>query len=376
MQIRRALKQFTAGALDLSGARSGIAAIRRSRAGGRRVIVLGYHRVCADFAEEWAQSIESCLISRDTFARHVEFLSERSELATMSRAVDVLAGRAWAGRDLAVITFDDGYKDVLENAKPILDAAFAPATLYVSSDVVARRGYFLHDRLFTLLALWQRSESLLRRLASRLRSSRVGRRLQVAGRPPPLGTRSHRAACTCRARPPDQRDERGGSGLHRSAVFRSRPRLDRCPSLAADGWEIGSHTMGHSVLTHLTSGEIEADLRTSKAAIESAIGKPVRHFAYCNGYYNDSVIDALKRTGFASAVTTEDRLNRAGEDPFRVARRVLWEGSTLGATETSDSLLACQLDDTWAALGFNASESGHRPGPAIKVDFDQQRRLA
>src|SRR5947209_5266431 len=100
MELRKAAKTLAALASDRSGLRTAISHGRRLAAGGRRVVVLGYHRVCSDFEFERQRAIESCLISRSTFAKHVAFLSEHFELATMTRAVDVLSGRASASRDL------------------------------------------------------------------------------------------------------------------------------------------------------------------------------------------------------------------------------------------------------------------------------------
>jgi peptidoglycan/xylan/chitin deacetylase (PgdA/CDA1 family) len=374
MDIRRTAKQVAAIGLDWSGARHLIAARRRIRAGGRRVLVFGYHRVCSDFEAERARSIETCLISRATFTQHVAFLSRHFELVTMSRALEVLAGRERAPRDVAAITFDDGYRDVLENAAPVLRAAGAPATLYVSSAVVARAGQFPHDRLYTLLQRWQQSQSLFRQTAPTALLDRLAPITALPGGPriwlhelidrlPPAELEHLIADLTdsdpVQARPPATAEALDWTGVR---------------SLSADGWEIGAHTTGHFVLTHLDRPAIEAELRACRSAIEKAIRRPVEHFAYCNGYYNDTVIDALRRCGFVSAVTTEDRLNRIGDDPFRIARRVVWEGTARGSAGTSASLLACQLDDTWSAFGFNASEPGFRSEPQGGVS--SERRLA
>jgi peptidoglycan/xylan/chitin deacetylase (PgdA/CDA1 family) len=150
---------------------------------------------------------------------------------------------------------------------------------------------------------------------------------------------------------------------------------DDVRALDAGGVEIGAHTTSHCVLTHLPGHDVEADLRRSREAIENALGKSVRHFAYCNGYYNETVIAALKRTGYMSAVTTEDRLNRLGDDPFRIGRRVLWEKSAWGTSgQLSRDLLACQLDDAWSTLGFDASESGQRPEPSKRTNTPHEER--
>jgi len=81
--------------------------------------------------------------------------------------------------------------------------------------------------------------------------------------------------------------------------------------------------------------------------------KPVRHFAYCNGYYSAGVAQALKAEGFASAVTTEDMPNTPGIDPFALKRKVLWENSSAGVLGFySKPLIACQFENTLGMLAL------------------------
>lgn len=361
MEARRTFKAAAAYALQKTAAARAMVAARRMLAGGRRVVILGYHRVCDDFPTERSSSIESCLISRDTFRRHVEFLAGRFELATVSRAVEVLSGRARADRDLAVITFDDGYQDVLTNALPVLRDWNAPATMYVSTGVVEHGGHFLHDRLYTLLCSFSTSEHLRQQTPPTARRM-IEEAREAAGRGPVRLWLHHLidrhapdaleglADCLAAAAP-DSVPPRGAIALGWEGVR----------ELAANGFEIGAHTVSHCVLTHLDTARIDREVRASREALEGRLGAAVRHFAYCNGYYNAAVIEVLKRRGFVSGVTTEDRLNRLGDDPFRLARRCQWEGSALGpGGRVSENLLACQLDDVWATLGLGASESGLR----------------
>lgn len=373
--LKKRAKVAAAFAINRSGLRLAIQAGQRLRAGGRRVVVLGYHRVTDDFERERHLGIESCLISQQTFKQHVQWLSSRFELATMSRAVEVLQGRASAERDVAAITFDDGYADVLEHALPVLQALRAPATLYVSSAVVEREGFFPHDRLYALLRRHEQSAAM------RLRTPPFTSAL--------LDRPWHGTPKTAKQWLHDLLQERSPDEIERicdELTFAAENAVPKLPSsMKALGWagvralrdggfEIGAHTTSHAVLANVPVELAEQDLIASKAAIERAIESPVKHFAYCNGYYNDDFIDALKRAGYTSAVTTEDRINRIGSDPFRIARRVVWEGTARGSSHTSPNLLACQLDGTWSALGFDASESGRRPSaPAFREPL---RRLA
>lgn len=375
MEARKALKSAIALAVNRTGARSAIARARRFAAGGRRVVVLGYHRVTEDFEADRQNAIESCLISRRTFDAHLSFLQEEFELASMSRAVEVLTGQAKADRDLAVITFDDGYRDVLENALPVLQHHRAPATLYLSSGVVETRGYFPHDRLYSLLLEWH-GNAAMRARANTFELERIESASAMMGPQPKSWLyhliRHHSAAelerlCQALQAIADRPVPPPSSA--RALSWDDVRALDAC------GVEIGAHTTSHCVLTHLPGHDVEADLRRSREAIERALGKPVRHFAYCNGYYNETVIAALKRTGYMSAVTTEDRLNRLGDDPFRIGRRVLWEKSAWGTSgQLSRDLLACQLDDAWSTLGFDASESGQRPEPSNRTNTPHEER--
>jgi peptidoglycan/xylan/chitin deacetylase (PgdA/CDA1 family) len=378
MKAKAAVKELAAVALHRSGARRVLAGVRRVVAGGRRVLVFGYHRVCEDFEAEAGRSIESCLISRETLRAHVAFLAGRFELATMSRAVEVLSGRAAAPRDLAVLTFDDGYADVLEHGLPVLQEFEAPATVYVSSGVIGEARSFPHDQLYSLLVAWSRTESM------RARTPAFARQLIEGVRREPARDLPRRWVYRLiREHEPAELERLCAELAAAAEVTALLPPAARAldwegvRALSAAGWEIGAHTVGHAVVTHLGREDLERELSESRRTIEQRIGMPVRHFAYCNGYYNRLVIDALRRHGYASAVTTEDRLNRLGDDPYRIARRVLWEGSARGASgRLSPSLLACQLDDAWAAIGLDASEPGERPERIVPTRPVETRRFA
>lgn len=377
-EAKVAAKTLTAAAVHHSGARKVIASIRRMAAGGRRVVILGYHRVAADFEAERANAIESCIIGRRSFEAHVAFLAGNFELATMSRALDVLAGRATATRDLAVITFDDGYRDVLENAVPVLRDFRAPATIYISSGVVENGGHFPHDRLHALLVAWQGSERMRERIPQRARSVLEQARRQAGGGARQwvghlIETRSPavlEVLCDDLAEASDR--------LALPAPGTRALDWDGVRELAANDFEIGAHTVHHCVLTRLSPEARAYELRASKAAIEAAIGRPVRHFAYCNGYYNDAVIRAVREAGYVSALTTEDRLNFRGQDPYRLARRVVWEGSGRGPLgRMSRSMIACQLDEAWISLGLSRCVPGEQADCYAEEGAPQQaRRLA
>jgi peptidoglycan/xylan/chitin deacetylase (PgdA/CDA1 family) len=130
----------------------------------------------------------------------------------------------------------------------------------------------------------------------------------------------------------------------------------------AQGVITGAHSAEHTVLTNQPLDEARREIAQCKAALEKGLRTPVRHFAYCNGYYSAGVAQALKAEGFVSAVTTEDMPNTPGIDPYALKRKVLWEASSAGVLGIySKPLIACQFEDTFGMLALQKPVMGARP---------------
>ncbi len=87
------MKVAAAGLLHYSGLRKALAAYRRGQSGGRRILIVSYHRVVEDFTGELQRSIPGLLISQETFRRHLEEAAAAGyEFASIGDAVDVMAG--------------------------------------------------------------------------------------------------------------------------------------------------------------------------------------------------------------------------------------------------------------------------------------------
>lgn len=68
--------------------------------------------------------------------------------------------------------------------------------------------------------------------------------------------------------------------------------------LAANGWEIGSHTRSHPHLTELDDDQLDEELRGSRADIEEALGAPCTSIAYPYGACDSRVGLAAARAGY------------------------------------------------------------------------------
>ena len=78
---------------------------------------------------------------------------------------------------------------------------------------------------------------------------------------------------------------------------------DELGELADAGWEIGSHTVSHPMLTRVADEELRAELADSRAAVEAALGRECRALAYPYGDFDDRVARAAGAAGYAAAGT-------------------------------------------------------------------------
>ncbi|HEY3447945.1 MAG TPA: polysaccharide deacetylase family protein [Myxococcales bacterium] len=350
---RSAAKAVAAGALHYSGLQRVLSRASRIAAGGRRVLILSYHRVVEDFESESRRVIPGLLVSRATFERHLDELGRGYDIVPLDEALDVVAGRGRPRRDVAVITFDDGYQDVYEHAFPVLRRRGLPATVYLATRYVGSSERFLHDRLYRLL-----------RTALEADQVRPGRNVLA-------GSMAAQAASVVdqliSTRPNADLEElvaRLESGLGRANLAAlgsgSVMTWDQARAMSRAGIVFGGHTVRHVVLTHESEEAIERELSESKADLERELGVPAVHFAYPNGFYDRRVVTALVRLGYRSAVTTEDLPNQVGGDPFRLRRKTLWENFSRGPFGYSATLTSCHLDDVFTLLALTRPVKGER----------------
>jgi peptidoglycan/xylan/chitin deacetylase (PgdA/CDA1 family) len=101
-----------------------------------RIPILTYHAVLPLAPGEQVRGA----VPLETFRAQVAFLARRGFTALdPGRAAVLLQGRGAPVRRPVVLTFDDGYRCVLEHALPVLEAAGLCATLYVVTERVGGR---------------------------------------------------------------------------------------------------------------------------------------------------------------------------------------------------------------------------------------------
>ena len=81
--------------------------------------------------------------------------------------------------------------------------------------------------------------------------------------------------------------------------------------LASEGWEVGSHTRSHPMLTQIDDAALSRELSDSRSECEDRLGRPCRTIAYPYGDLDGRVAAAARDAGYDAGAT----LRRDRRDP-------------------------------------------------------------
>lgn len=292
------------------------------------ILVLAYHRVTPDDeAPRWFYP-ERC-VTTSTFERQLEVLKRHYDCVSLEDLDAILAGERPLRRPVALVTFDDGYRDLYEEAWPVLQRLDIPALCFLSLGFVEGKRSFWFDRLALGLETWDRDAERRARLRPLLpealaaafearapRRERLQRAVAFLLRLPMRDRRALMKRLLPELLP--QRGEPVGEALTWSQVR----------ELRAGGIAIGAHGCSHTQLTRLSPEEIWREVQDSLHGVAQGCGTAVEAFAYPHGGVDDEVRRTVDQAGVRAAFTLEPRENRPGDDPLRLGRRNVCEESS------------------------------------------------
>jgi len=205
------------------------------------------------------------------FRAVLKWLAAEANVLTFSDLVSAIRDKRVPPNAVA-ITFDDGFRDTLTVAWPLLKEYGLPATLYTPTDSIGSQELLPLHKLYYHKLL---TGPLVPASNSWARGDFMHKLLRETPPPtPPLG---------------------------RELYLNWDELRTRC----AEGMEIGGHTCSHPWMAGLPAEEQRREIVESKAVMEKNLGRPVEHFAYPFGYRGTSFTDVtleIVRRHFTSAV--------------------------------------------------------------------------
>lgn len=257
----------------------------------------------------------------DEFDTMMSWVQRQFTVIPLSEAVRRLADGSLPPA-AAAITFDDGYRDNLEVAAPILKRRGLPATLFVACGFIDG-GIMFNDVVIE---------------AVRATSMPMLELPELGVGPFPMSTLDQRRAALSRLLPAikhlpsEKRREAVDSLAKRARVTLPRDLMMTTAQLrqfAASGFEIGSHTENHPILAVLHDTEAHGEISRGRDSLERMLDQRISLFAYPNGRwgrdFDERHVAMAKQCGFDAAFSTEPGVGTRGSDMWNLPRFTPWD---------------------------------------------------
>jgi peptidoglycan/xylan/chitin deacetylase (PgdA/CDA1 family) len=263
-----------------------------------------------------------------------EFSRQMNLLARFYHAIAASDLRKWRtaseqwSRSPVLVTFDDGYRNNLTYAAPVLEHFGIPAVINISTGYISTRRVLWPDEVYLRVLNWPKETLPLPDGHLEMKfPARLRKRRKLAG--------MIREWCK---RFPDDRITEYLAQLREFEIPSLRDEAyaflswDEVRILSRRGFEIGSHTVEHPILTRVCPERLSFELTQSKRVIEQETGSECRCFSYPNGGRLDLspyVIEGVRSAGYSVAFTVRGARASVHDDPLLLDRVYLPEADSL-----------------------------------------------
>lgn len=283
--------------------------------GRGKLSILIYHQVLAT-----PDPMRPSEPTQAVFAWQMELLARYFTPLPLEDAVRRLAADELP-RNAVCVTFDDGYRNNLSYAQPILARYGIPATVFVATGFVGGPNMW-NDRVIHLFGEPGRTRLCLGSESVTLGD--WGQRRQLA------------QDCLHRLKylPVRERDQAIDAMYLANACDEQGPLMmdwNEIRELYAHGISLGAHTVNHPILKELPEADQRREIVEGRKHLEEAVQSSVTQFAYPNGKYgtdfDDVAVDIVQTEGFTTAVSTDWGVSTLTTSPWRLRRFTPWDRS-------------------------------------------------
>lgn len=320
MSIRHAFKKVLAFILYVTGVTGLFFRLRFRRK--NRILVLLYHEI------RKPENRFEAAVSLEHFEEQIRFIKKHFEVISLTRMLEILSTKKAPEKPLAVVTFDDGYRDNLTVGCPVLRKYSVPAAIFLSVESIGNREP-MWTSCVEFLFKHTKQESVTLGAEGGNRTFRLGRtdeqRMNVC----------YQVKLAMKQLPDAMRQKvlndlkeklrvNVADGLWAGTAMLS---WDDVRTLAKDPLiEIGSHALSHRMLANLPPDEMQSELKESKKKIEDEIGKEVSWISYPGNSYDRMVQDCARKAGYKAGFAVNQSLTDLTDDLFELKRVHIEDG--------------------------------------------------
>ncbi|MBU0621582.1 MAG: polysaccharide deacetylase family protein [Gammaproteobacteria bacterium] len=287
------------------------------RRGRDRLSIATFHRVLPE-VERQSYPFPGLVVTPAELDAFLTYFTKHFDCGTLATQHERYLNGEKTSRPLLAITFDDAQHDNLKYARPILARHNIKASFFAPVSAITRQELLWHDRLgFAILNLLKQTDGGQERLMQILATAGIS-----ASGPNNLASTVVAASKKLKldARLHLVKELETASGSAPAPEFARLMTFDEIAELAADGHEIGSHSMSHCLMPECDDRALAYEVAESRRLLQERLGIPIDTFCYPNGNSDARTAQAVAQAGYRRAVTTTWGNNGPDADRFQLSR--------------------------------------------------------
>jgi peptidoglycan/xylan/chitin deacetylase (PgdA/CDA1 family) len=302
----------------------------------KKAIILMYHSISEPGIDPWELAVSPL-----NFEKQLQVLQKIYKVSSVGDIVSRVQKGRLKNKSIA-LTFDDGYSDNIENAKPLLEKYNVPATFFITNNFGEGKIYWW-DRLASLVLrtpvlpsdfnitirgeIFNYSigeESTLNEYLEQLH------RRWVAPATPPTKRSAlyYKLWQLMQPLPPAEIDNlineiKNWGSVNVEVILPGTSLIteEQLRKLSSHHLiDIGLHTANHVALSYHSAFTQEAEICQNKKQLEQIINKEISTIAYPYGEYNNTTLDIVKKMRLQAGFTVEYNIVNRDSNPFQFGR--------------------------------------------------------
>ena len=260
------------------------------------------------------------------FREQLKSIKNSSQVISMNDVVEMYKNGINSKENLVAITFDDGFKNNIEIAVPILDDFNFKATFYITSGLIGTNKLFWVDQIENSINHYKK-ENLKIDLNGEIfdfQTKTKYKKIQALN--------SIKKYCKQAKNSEKNRVVDYVNNLCEGKTFNT----NKVSNYEVMNWQdvkkinqeknfiIGGHSLRHDLFSKIeTESQLKNDIETSIELIQNKIGYKITHYSYPEGqsiHFNNKIIKILKGNDIICCPTAIDGINDGSEDLFSLKR--------------------------------------------------------
>lgn len=311
MSFKKEFRNSIASFLSITGITS------PARRGREKLSIVTFHRILPE-SQRLTYPFPGLAVTPEELDAFLTYLKQHFDCGSLSTQHTRHLSGEITSRPLLAVTFDDAQYDNYSNARPVLARHGIKASFFVPVVAVERQELLWHDRFgFALRALLNQEQGGPAQLTDILSAAGmptsdpynlVGRVVQAS------------KGLTLEARLRLVEQVAKAAGATEAPAYARLMTFAELAELAADGHEIGSHSMTHCMMPECDDSALAYEIAESRRVLQDRLGLPIETFCYPNGNSDARTAQAVAQAGYRRAVTTAWGYNGQDSDRFRLRR--------------------------------------------------------